>query len=190
MPEMIPIVEYRKRRPKMQSVLNPLNKILNKLTRDWAFGWRLRLKLYRIMGVQIAQDDHEIFIGRENWIDDNFPELVRFDEGVATGWRCVFLVHNACMMPPSVGPIVIGKKAILGVGVTVMPGVTIGEYAQVGACALVTKDVEPYMVVAGVPAKPIRKINEDEIALRNIPVKELGDYLKKRQILNEDGTFQ
>lgn len=71
------------------------------------------------------------------------------------------------MMPPSVAPIHIKKHAFLGQGVIVMPGVTIGEYAQIGTCSLVTKDIEPYTVVVGVPAKLIRKLTQDEINLRN-----------------------
>ena len=54
-------------------------------------------------------------------------------------------------------PIVIEDYAWLGVGCTVLQGVTIGRGAVVSAGAVVTKDVAPYDVVAGVPAKPIGK---------------------------------
>ena len=54
-------------------------------------------------------------------------------------------------------PVVICDKVWLGARVTVCPGVTIGEGAIVGAGAVVTKDVPPRTVVAGVPAKVIRK---------------------------------
>lgn len=46
-------------------------------------------------------------------------------------------------------------------GATILPGVTIGEGAVVAANALVTKNVEPYTIVAGVPAKEIGKRNTD-----------------------------
>ncbi len=54
-------------------------------------------------------------------------------------------------------PVTLGHDVWIGHGATVMPGVTIGTGAAVGAGAVVTKDVAPYTVVAGVPAKPLRR---------------------------------
>lgn len=55
-------------------------------------------------------------------------------------------------------PIVIKKNVWIGVGATVMPGVTIGENSVVSAAAVVTKDVPPNTVVAGIPAKVIKTL--------------------------------
>jgi acetyltransferase-like isoleucine patch superfamily enzyme len=55
-------------------------------------------------------------------------------------------------------PIVIKKSAWLGANVTVMPGVTIGENAIVGAGAVVTKDVPANSIVAGVPARVVKHL--------------------------------
>ena len=58
-------------------------------------------------------------------------------------------------------PITICKLAFIGSRATILPGVTIGEGAVVAACACVTKDVDPYTVVGGVPAREIRKRNRN-----------------------------
>ena len=55
-------------------------------------------------------------------------------------------------------PVHIGKRAWIGAGATILPGVTIGENAVVGAGSVVTKDVEPRTIVGGVPAKFIKNI--------------------------------
>lgn len=53
-------------------------------------------------------------------------------------------------------PVMIGNDVWIGHGAVVMPGVTIGDGAVVGANAVVTRDVAPYTIVAGVPARPLR----------------------------------
>lgn len=58
-------------------------------------------------------------------------------------------------------PIHIKKGAWIGVGATVLPGVTIGENAIVAAKAVVTKDVPDNTIVGGIPAKVIRKIKTE-----------------------------
>lgn len=58
-------------------------------------------------------------------------------------------------------PVHIGKNVWIGMNATIMKGVTIGEYAIVGAGAVVTKDVPAYAIVAGVPAKIIKYRNNE-----------------------------
>ena len=55
------------------------------------------------------------------------------------------------------GDIVIGNDVWIGYEAILLAGVTIGDGAVIGTRALVTKDVPPYTIVGGVPAKPIRK---------------------------------
>ncbi len=57
---------------------------------------------------------------------------------------------------------VIGHDVWLGHGVTVMPGVKIGIGAVIGSGAVVTKDIAPYEIAVGVPAKPLRKRFPDD----------------------------
>jgi acetyltransferase-like isoleucine patch superfamily enzyme len=55
-------------------------------------------------------------------------------------------------------PIVIGDRVWIGFGAVILKGVTIGEGAVVGACSVVSRDVEPYTVVAGNPAVLLRRL--------------------------------
>lgn len=59
-------------------------------------------------------------------------------------------------------PIHIGNHVWIGSNVTILPGVTLGEWAVVAAGAVVSKDVEPYTVVGGVPAKVIKHIERKD----------------------------
>lgn len=60
------------------------------------------------------------------------------------------------------GDIVIGNDVWIGYEAVIMSGVTIGDGAVIGTRAVVTKDVPPYTIVGGVPAKTIRKRFSDE----------------------------
>ncbi|WP_027399167.1 CatB-related O-acetyltransferase [Anaerovorax odorimutans] len=61
------------------------------------------------------------------------------------------------------GDIIIGNDVWIGYEAVIMSGVHIGNGAIIGARAVVTKDVEPYTIVGGVPAKPIKKRFHDDI---------------------------
>ena len=61
------------------------------------------------------------------------------------------------------GDIVIGNDVWIGFESVILSGVTIGDGAIIGTRAVVTKDVPPYTIVGGVPAKPIRKRFSDDV---------------------------
>ncbi|WP_026791661.1 type B chloramphenicol O-acetyltransferase [Pleomorphomonas oryzae] len=80
------------------------------------------------------------------------PEVPAF-AGSANGYR-------------PAGDTVIGNDVWIGSEAIIMPGITVGDGAVIGTRALVTRDVEPYTIVGGNPAKPIRRrFSEAEIAL-------------------------
>lgn len=64
------------------------------------------------------------------------------------------------------GDIVVGNDVWIGYEAVILSGVTIGDGAIIGARAVVTKDVPPYTIVAGVPARPIRKRFDEETIAR------------------------
>ena len=86
------------------------------------------------------------------------------------------------------GDIVIGNDVWIGFEAVILAGVTIGDGAVIGARAVVTKDVPPYTIVGGVPAKPIRRRFSDEVidalsALKwwDLPPEQLAGKIKAIQ---------
>lgn len=97
-------------------------------------------------GVQIEDD---VFIGHNvSFINDKFPRGTNADGGLQTeaDWEVV--------------PTIVRRGASIGTGSTILCGVTIGEGAMVGAGSVVTRDVAPYTVVAGVPARRLKSISK------------------------------
>lgn len=64
------------------------------------------------------------------------------------------------------GDIIVGNDVWIGYEAVILAGVTIGDGAIIGARAVVTKDVPPYTIVGGVPARPIRKRFSDDVIAR------------------------
>jgi len=109
--------------------------------------------------------EHHVKIGNNVRIHSNvfIPEFSILEDDCWIGPNVVFTnaLHPLC---PKVkeclkGP-VIKKGAKIGANSTLLPGVIVGEYALVGAGSVVTKDVPPYKVVVGNPAKVIKDVRE------------------------------
>ena len=77
------------------------------------------------------------------------------------------------------GDIVVGNDVWIGYEAVVLAGVTIGDGAIVGTRAVVTRDVPPYTIVGGVPAKPIRKRFSEEIVSSLLKIK-WWDWTRER----------
>lgn len=73
--------------------------------------------------------------------------------------------------PATKGNVEIGNDVWIGYGATIMSGVKIGDGAVVGAKAVVVKDVQPYSIVAGNPAKEIKKRFDDKLIKKLIELK-------------------
>lgn len=88
----------------------------------------------------------------------------------------------------SKGPVVIGSDVWIGLNCTVLSGVTIGNGAVVAAGAVVTKDVKPYEIVGGVPAKKIGMRFENE-TVKELLIERWWD-LPLAQILDRYNDFK
>lgn len=71
--------------------------------------------------------------------------------------------HNqlAKIYPKMTAPVIIGHDTWVGARATILPGVNIGNYCVVAAGSVVTKDVPDYTVVAGVPARIVKKLDSE-----------------------------
>lgn len=122
-------------------------------------GWRSTV--CKLGGVNILDPKHT-FIGEDVIFDTNFPEDITIESGVTLTARCVFVTHfveidNNKYRHYSRGKIIIKRKAYIGTNTVICKPVTIGEGAIVGASSVVTKDIPPFEIWAGNPARFIRK---------------------------------
>ena len=97
-----------------------------------------------------AHIEDDVFIGHNvTFINDLYPRATTLDGKLQTeeNWKVISTY--------------VKKGASIGSSVTVLAGVTIGENAIVGAGAVVTKNVPPFTIVAGNPARVLRKVKEN-----------------------------
>lgn len=140
--------------------------------------WSLRKLTFNMLGLQIGKGS---FIMKDNYFIN--PNLVNIGTYSHINHGClidgrghicignnVSISHNVSIITGShdvndshflgvFKPVIIADYAFLGIGCTVLQGVTIGQGAVVCAGAVVTKDVPPYTIVAGIPAREIGKRN-------------------------------
>lgn len=115
------------------------------LVLDWGEGTKLHIGKF----CSIAEDV-KIFLGgnhRADWLSTYpFNKIHSFND----------VAGNISGHPLSKGDVIIGNDVWIGFGALILSGVKIGNGAIIGAHALVTKDVEPYEIVGGNPAKHIK----------------------------------
>lgn len=136
----------------------------------FTFPYQITVFLHKLRGVKVGHKGH---ISRYVVIDDTKPSLVTIGKGVAITQGVMILTHQrdlsgyrrgmyAMECPFKSGKVEIKDGAHIGIGAIVMPGVTIGEGAVIGAGSVVTKDIPPYCVAVGTPAKVIKYFKNPE----------------------------
>ncbi len=119
----------------------------------------------------------EVHVGNFTGLADD--TLILIGGGHNPDWVSTFAFRARMQLPGGVEDglaitmrdIVIGNDVYVGIGSRIMAGVHIGDGAVVGAYSLVTKDVRPYAIVAGHPAKEIRRRFSDEQVERLLRIK-------------------
>ncbi len=142
---------------------------------DWAIleplnPRKLRPYFMRRMGCKVGKG---CFIGSQVKIDQGHADMIILEDSVSIAAGSRLLCHQRDFSDYCVGddymklgyvikPIVLKKGCLIGMESFVMPGVTVGEGAIVGAGSMVTKDIPAWSVAVGRPAKVIKQIPRRE----------------------------
>lgn len=124
-------------------------------------GWRATM--YRWSGVRIGR---RVYIGHDMLFDRAFPEQITIGDDTAIGDRCTITAHGCIptqtplkeVYPLTVKPVNIGSRVWIMPNVTIIYGVTVGDEAVIATGSVVTRDVPPRTLVAGIPAKVIKHL--------------------------------
>jgi len=123
-----------------------------------------RTVIHRWRGVKIGKG---VYIGHEVIFDRVFTDQISIGDNSAIGDRAIISAHANIptntrlkqIYPRKIMPTTIGKGVWIMPGVIIAPGVTIGDEAVIATGSVVTKDVPPRTLVAGVPAKVVKDLN-------------------------------
>lgn len=168
--------------PKILEIQHSAQKIIAELNTGYHTNDEVLEILSRLTGVKV---DDSLWLMPPFYTD--YGRNIRFGKGVFVNTCCTFMdrggitIEDRALIAPKVNlittghpvdpqarrdtiskPIVVRENAWLGVGVSVMPGVTIGKNSVVAAHAVVTKDVPDNVIVGGIPAKIIKHIESEE----------------------------
>ncbi len=127
---------------------------------------RIRPAILRTIGCHVGKD---VFIGDHVKIDSGHADLITMEEHVHVAGGCRILCHQRNLSRYCIGddyaklgynlaPVHLKRGCLVGMETMVMPGVTIGEGAIVGAGSLVTKDIPAWTIATGRPAKVVKQI--------------------------------
>ncbi len=140
---------------------------------DWAIlepinPRKLRPAILRWCGCRVGKN---VFVGDNVRIDMGHADMITLDDHVHVASGCRILCHQRDLSDYCVGddyarlgyiikPVHLCKGSLIGMETFVMPGVTIGEGAIVGAGSLVTKDIPAWTIATGRPAKVVKYIKQ------------------------------
>lgn len=134
--------------------------------------------------LRIISEPYLVKIGDDVRISAN-TQIITHDGGV---WVCRKLFNQQDI--DLLGSVVIGNNVHIGTNVIIMPSVKIGDNCIIGCGSIITKDIPDNSVVAGVPAKVIKSIDEyyaknkdNFLHTKQMTYEEKKNYIKSREIL-------
>jgi len=141
-----------------------------KITMEMNNSYHTPEELREIMSRLIGKN---ITIGKDVFINSgcHFQDQggIEIGDGALIGHNVVLATINHDTIPGNgrknhYAPIQLGKHVWIGSNATILPGVTVGDWAVIAAGAVVTNDVPPYTIVGGVPAKIIKRVKENGVS--------------------------
>ena len=170
-----------------------LGSLLSKIL-DFYYVSRDPVKYARSLGVTVGRDVRLISMKPGSGTFGSEPYLVVIGNHVTITGGVRFVTHDGGVWifreeDPNIdvfGPIVVGNNVFIGYGGIILPNVKIGNNCVIAAGAIVSRDVPDGVVVAGIPAKTIKTIEEyaESIQDRKTSVRSLA-YADKRQLLEQ-----
>lgn len=135
----------------------------------------------RLINVSFSTEPYLVTIG--NHVSATQVRFETHDGGV-------WVIRNGNPELDIIKPITIGNNVFIGFGSVILPGVTIGDNVVIAAYAVVSRDIPPNSVAAGIPAKVIKSIDEyiDKVSQIGDKTKSMTDkdkkdfYLKKYRL--------
>ena len=130
----------------------------------------LRPKILRKIGCKVGKG---VFIGSKCSFDAGHADYIKLEDHVHIAAHSILLCHQRDLSDYKVGDdyaklgyklgkVTLKKGCLIGTNSMIMPGVTIGEGAIIGAFSLVTKDIPAWTIATGRPAKVIKQIPQRE----------------------------
>lgn len=153
--------------------LKHLEKMLDRFYLEPFAPRKLRPILIRKMGCHVGKNT---FFGDYVRMDTSYADMIYIGDYTHITSGCRLLCHqrdltgycvgdNAADLGYKTGEIHIGKGVMVGMETLIMPGVTIGDGAIIGAGSIVTKDIPAWTIATGRPARVVKQIPEREIGI-------------------------